>query len=56
MRGPHASSKNSVCSIEPEEGEALVRAQPGLKLEREELVLPSPDGGDGGYFGLLLRP
>ncbi|MBX3467803.1 MAG: methyltransferase domain-containing protein [Planctomycetes bacterium] len=45
----------SVCSIEPEEGEALVRAQPGLRLEREELILPSPGGGDGGYLALLAR-
>lgn len=45
----------SVCSIEPEEGEALVREQPGLRLEREELHLPSPEGGDGGYLALLVR-
>lgn len=46
----------SVCSIEPEEGEALVRRQAGLVLEREELVLPTIDGGDGGYLALLMRP
>lgn len=46
----------AVCSIEPEEGEGLVRGQHGLRLEREELILPSPDGGDGGYLALLARP
>jgi 16S rRNA (cytosine(967)-C(5))-methyltransferase len=45
----------SVCAIEPEEGSALVRKQPGLRVEREELILPSPDGGDGGYMALLRR-
>jgi 16S rRNA (cytosine967-C5)-methyltransferase len=47
----------SVCAIEPEEGEGLVREllaeRPGLELLDEHLILPSPDGGDGGYQALL---
>jgi 16S rRNA (cytosine967-C5)-methyltransferase len=42
----------SVCSIEPEEGANLVRAQ-GLEVVKEALRLPSPHGGDGGYAALL---
>ncbi len=49
----------SVCSIEPEEGSeqlrALVEGAGHLELEHEELWLPSPEGGDGGYAGRVLR-
>ena len=50
----------SVCAIEPEEGEEQVRAllaeRPDLRLAHEQLTLPTPGGGDGGYHALLLRP
>ncbi|MGE0707327.1 MAG: RsmB/NOP family class I SAM-dependent RNA methyltransferase [Planctomycetota bacterium] len=49
----------SLCSIEPDEGHDPVRAllaeRTDWRLEREELWLPSPSGGDGGYAALLLR-
>jgi 16S rRNA (cytosine967-C5)-methyltransferase len=46
----------SVCSIEPEEGRALVEhALTGSGLARVQEIerLPSPEGGDGGYAALL---
>lgn len=49
----------SVCAIEPEEGEAQVRAllaeRSDLHLEHEQLTLPAPGAGDGGYHALLRR-
>jgi 16S rRNA (cytosine967-C5)-methyltransferase len=43
----------SVCSIEPEEGPALL-ASAGLVPVKESRRLPSPRGGDGGYAALVL--
>jgi 16S rRNA (cytosine967-C5)-methyltransferase len=49
----------SVCSVEAEEGEALVAAvverDPAWRLESQALHLPERDGGDGGYLALLRR-
>lgn len=48
----------SLCSIEPDEGTALVHrlAEPlGLTVAHEELHKPTAGGGDGGYFAKLTR-
>ncbi|RMG19122.1 MAG: hypothetical protein D6731_00310 [Planctomycetota bacterium] len=49
----------SVCSVERDEGEALVRrvleSHAEVRLAEEVLRLPTPEGGDGGYLALLRR-
>ena len=49
----------STCSLEPEENGELVRAvlrrAPGFRLDAEEVILPSPDGGDGINLARLVR-
>lgn len=47
----------SLCSIEVDEGQEqvakLIEEHPNLVLEHEELWLPTPGGGDGGYAARL---
>lgn len=50
----------SLCSIEPDEGhdrvEELLAAHPELERVHEELWLPAPKSGDGGFAALVRRP
>ncbi len=50
----------SVCAVEREEGEGIVREalerDPRLILEAEASHFPEPGGGDGGYLALLRIP
>jgi 16S rRNA (cytosine967-C5)-methyltransferase len=59
LLAPEGRLVYSLCSIEPDEGSALVASfletRPDLKLDHEELWLPSPLGGDGGYAARLVR-
>lgn len=49
----------STCSIEPEENELVVRGflsrHGEFQLESETGVLPTPDGGDGGYVARVVK-
>jgi 16S rRNA (cytosine967-C5)-methyltransferase len=49
----------SLCSVERDEGEGVVRAaleaHRGLTLVEEQLHLPSEGGGDGGFLALLRK-
>lgn len=45
----------SVCSIEPEEGEQVVRDLPGCRLESSSTHLPSASDGDGFFLAVLEK-
>lgn len=49
----------STCSLEPEEGEALVRGwlatHPEFQLAKERKLFPPVDGVDGAYAALLIK-
>lgn len=52
---PGGRAVYSVCSVEPEEGEAVVSDIAGCRLLESSTILPGPKGGDGFFLAVLER-